>query len=181
MPGPGPATFRGPVPPGSTGTLSGHLKCVLFPDVPSLDSPQLPSVRRRSRCSHLGCAALAACPPVPCSIQLRFPAYSKIPWLSPPPQLPHPRPACLPPCPRLSAYLLPSSWNFRGLLCLMRSREAFRLPACHAIPRLPRWRCDPPSNHRTRVRTAKPEFAPCPSTCLPRDRALSLLSRLRRP
>src|SRR5208337_1142242 len=110
MPGPDPTTCRAPVLPGSTGILSIHSKCASFPATPALDSLRQPSDRHsRCRCSHLCCTAAAVCPPGPCSIQSQFPTCLESPWLSPPLQPPHPRPARLPPCSRLSAYLLPSS------------------------------------------------------------------------
>src|SRR5208283_1883120 len=119
--GRGPAEFRGPDLPGSTRTPSAHSKCAWFPATLAHGWQPLPS-DRRSRCSYLSRMAVADGLPIPCSIQSRCPTYSGIPWLSLPPQPPHPRLACLPPYLRLLAYLLPSSWNSRGLPCLMHSR-----------------------------------------------------------
>src|SRR5208283_4759030 len=182
MPGPSPTACRARVHLGSTGIPSNHWKSALLPGAPAHDSLRSPSARHsRCFCSHLGCTVAAVCPIVPCSIQLPFPVCSEIPWLSPPPQPPHPRPACHQPCSRLLAYLLPSSWNPRGWPPPMPPREVSPLPACRAIRRLLQWRCDPLSSHLARAQNATPEFFPCPSAFLPRVRAQSLPGRSRPP
>src|SRR5208337_33228 len=159
MPGPSPTTCRAPVLRDSTGIPSSHLKSALLPEAPALDSLRPSSDRHsRCRCSHLCCTAEAVSP-----------------------QLPYPRLACHPPCSRLSAYLLPSSWIPRGSPSAMHSWAASPLPTCRAIRRLLQWRCAPPSSHLARAPNATLEFVPCPSAFLPRVRAQSLLARLHPP
>jgi len=91
------------------------------------DALRPPFRRSRSCCTHR-----PVCPPIPCSIQtLAIPSLcQKYPWPVRPRQPAAPEPACLPPCSRLAAYLLPSSWNPSWLALSNSTHGGFPASAC---------------------------------------------------